>query len=79
MKKSVQLESDNLLEQFYSAIVNDRLGSVHIPHSSVMYIRAAIEADTGVRYSLSHIEKAMELEGINTYKRKGVKNAKSRR
>ena len=70
MKKSVQLESDNLLEQFYDAVVGNRLGSLHIPHSSVMYIRAAIEADTGVRYSLSHIEKAMELEGIEIYKRK---------
>ena len=64
MKKSVQLESDNLLEQFYDAVVGNRLGSLHIPHSSVMYIRAAIEADTGVRYTLKHVENAMKHEGM---------------
>ena len=36
---------------------------IHIPKSDVFYVRAAIEADTGVRYSLDHVERAMYLEG----------------
>ena len=36
---------------------------VHIPKSDVFYVRAAIEAQTGVRYTLDHVERAMYLEG----------------
>jgi len=39
------------------------LKRVHIPKSDVFYVRAAIEADTGIRYSLDHVERAMYLEG----------------
>ena len=31
--------------------------------SDVFYVRAAIEADTGVKYTLDHVERAMYLEG----------------
>jgi hypothetical protein len=72
MKNKVKLNiiSENLLDSFYKAIQNNRLSSIHIPYSDVVYIRAAIEADTGVRYTLSHVEKAMELEGFDTHNRK---------
>ena len=64
-KKSVQLYiPENLLESFYDAIRKNKLKDLHIPHSSVFYVRAAIEADTGVRYSLRHVETAMKAEGM---------------
>jgi hypothetical protein len=66
--KRIQLyASDNILEEFYSALVDNnpsRMSRIHIPRSDVFYVRAAIEADTGVRYSLDHIERAMYLEGM---------------
>ena len=64
-RKSVQLKTpENMLEAFYDAIRKNRLKDLHIPHSSVFYVRAAIEADTGVRYTLKHVEKAMKEEGM---------------
>lgn len=59
--------SDYVLEEFYSAYADGnvtRLVKVHIPRSDVFYVRAKIEADTGVRYSLDRIERAMYLEGM---------------
>ena len=65
MKKSVKLEApENILELFYDAIRTNKLKNLHIPHSSVFYVRAAIEADTGVRYTLKHVENAMRHEGM---------------
>jgi hypothetical protein len=65
--KRIQLyASENVIEEFYEAIAaNDarRLQRVHIPKSDVFYVRAAIESDTGVRYTLDHVERAMYLEG----------------
>lgn len=58
--------SESVIEEFYEAIAaNDvrKLQRVHIPKSDVFYVRAAIEADTGVRYTLDHVERAMYLEG----------------
>ena len=64
-RKSVQLEApENILEAFYEAIRNNKLKDLHIPHSSVFYVRAKIEADTGVRYTLKHVERAMKAEGM---------------
>ena len=65
MKKSVKLEApENILEAFYDAIRTNKLKNLHIPHSSVFYVRAAIEADTGVRYTLRHVERAIKAEGM---------------
>ena len=65
MKKSVKLETpENILESFYDAIRTNKLKNLHIPHSSVFYVRAAIQADTGVRYTLKHVETAMKAEGM---------------
>ena len=64
-KKSVKLYiPENMLESFYDAIRKNKLKDLHIPHSSVFYVRAAIEADTGVRYTLKHVENAMKAEGM---------------
>ena len=67
MKKPVKLYADeDVLGHFYAALAsNDKklLQTVHIPKSDVFYVRAAIEAATGVRYTLDHVERAMYLEG----------------
>lgn len=64
-RKSVKLDTpENMLEAFYNAILNNTLRDLHIPHSSVFYVRAAIEADTGVKYTLKHVETAMKAEGM---------------
>ena len=68
MSKRIKLyASDSVLEEFYSALADSnsyKLRRIHIPRSDVFYVRAAIEADTGVKYSLDHIERAMYLEGM---------------
>lgn len=67
MKKPVQLSpSDNVIEAFYLALASDdvrALRKVHIPKSDVFYVREAIYARTGVKYTLDHVERAMYLEG----------------
>ena len=64
-KKSVKLYTpDNMLEAFFDAIRTNKLKELHIPHSSVFYIRSLIESDTGVRYTLKHVETAMRAEGM---------------
>jgi len=64
-RKSVKLYTpENMLESFYDAIRTNRLKELHIPHSSVFYVRTAIEADTGVRYTIKLVETAMMAEGM---------------
>ena len=62
-KKSVKLYTDNVLVAFYSAIVNNTLDKLHIPHSDVFYVRAACEAHFGEKFTLERIENAMIAEG----------------
>ena len=64
-KKSVKLyiPEDNIIGAFYDAIRNNTVHRLHIPHSSVFYVRAALEAKTGIRYSLERVESAMIAEG----------------
>jgi len=65
--KRVQLyASDNVIEEFYKALADSNsraMRKVHIPKSDVFYVREAIYNDTGVWYSLDHVERAMYLEG----------------
>ena len=64
-KKSVKLYTpENMLEAFYHAIHTNTLNRLHIPHSSVFYVRAAIEAKTGKRFTLEHVERIMKEEGM---------------
>ncbi len=64
-KKSVKLYiPENMLEAFYHAINTNTLHKLHIPHSSVFYVRAAIEARTGERFTLEHVERIMKEEGM---------------
>lgn len=59
--------SDQVIEEFYNALASEdegRLRRVHIPRSDVFYVREKIFQDTGVKYSLDHVERAMYLEGM---------------
>ena len=59
--------SDRVLEEFYLALASEdegKLRRVHIPRSDVFYIREKIYQDTGIKYSLDRIERAMYLEGM---------------
>lgn len=62
-KKSVKLYTDNVLEAFYHAIATNTLDKLHIPHSDVYYVRAAVEAHYGKPFTLKHVETAMKAEG----------------
>tara|TARA_R100000734_G_C3275115_1_gene70081 strand:+ start:309 stop:566 length:258 start_codon:yes stop_codon:yes gene_type:complete len=65
-KKVKLYASEDVIDDFYRALAgNDvnALRKVHIPKSDVFYVREALEARTGVRYTLDHVERAMYLEG----------------
>ena len=62
-KKSVKLYTDNVLEAFYHAIRTNSLDKLHIPHSDVVYVRNAVEAFYGRKFSLKQVEDAMKAEG----------------
>jgi hypothetical protein len=66
MKKPKMYSSDNVVEEFYKALAaqdEGKLRRVHIPRSDVFYIREAIRQNTGIKYSLDRVERAMYLEG----------------
>ncbi len=59
--KSVKLSPEtNVLEKFYEAVASDRLRSIHLYHSDIHYIRAALKERTGKTFLLSDIETAVE-------------------
>jgi hypothetical protein len=58
------VQSERVLEDFYRNLANEDFENIHIPKSDVFYVRAAIEAQTGIRYTLDHVERAMYLEGF---------------
>ena len=69
MSKPKMYASERVLEEFYLALANEdegRLRRVHIPRSDVFYVREKIEHDTGVKYTLDRVERAMYLEGMLT-------------
>jgi hypothetical protein len=47
----------------YKAIHADRGDVVHIPHSDVYFVRAALEKHTGFYFPLDRVEAAMKAEG----------------
>ena len=65
MKKSVKLTaSENAIRDVYNSLHrHGDIRTVHIPHSAVYYIRSLIYRDTGVKYTLDRVEKAMKAEG----------------
>ena len=66
MSKPKMYISDDVLGEFYKALADKdegRLRRVHIPRSDVFYVRKKIFEDTGIKYSLDRVERAMYLEG----------------
>ena len=66
MSKKKTYATDKVIEEFYKALAQgdeNGLRRCHIPRSDVFYVRNKIEIDTGVRYTLDHVERAMYLEG----------------
>ena len=67
MSKPKMYVSDNVIEEFYNALADEdeaRLRRCHIPRSDVFDVRQKILWDTGVKYTLDHVERAMYLEGL---------------
>ena len=63
-KKPVKIYTDNVLKEFYSRLVDGKsTKDIHIPHSDVFYVRAAVEAHYGRSFTLEHVERSMKLEG----------------
>lgn len=46
-----------------TAIYKGNLDNVHIPHSDVYFVRAALEKHTGYLFPLDEVEEAMKAEG----------------
>jgi len=63
MRKQVKLYTETVLESFYDSLRTKSYRYLHVPHSKVFYVRAALEKRTGIRYSLEDIETAMVAEG----------------
>ena len=66
MSRTKTYSSEKVLEVFYLALADEdegKLHRVHIPRSDVFYVREAILQDTGVKYTLDRVERAMYLEG----------------
>jgi len=64
-KKKTLLRDDYVLEDFYVAVRNNRLDSIHVPHSDVFFVKAALENKIGKKFKLKDVEAAMRLEGWN--------------
>jgi hypothetical protein len=62
-KKKTLLRDDYVLEDFYAAVRNNRLDSIHVPHSDVFFVKAALENRTRKKFKLKDVEAAMRLEG----------------
>jgi hypothetical protein len=62
-KKKIYLREGHVFNDFISAVYRDKLDQLHIPHSDVFFVRAALEKRTGIRFSLQQVETAMKAEG----------------
>lgn len=47
----------------FTALANDNLDSVHIPHSDVYFVREAMHKRCGLFFPLDKVERAMKAEG----------------
>jgi hypothetical protein len=62
-KKKIYLRENYIFEDFIKAVYRDKLDQLHIPHSDVFFVRAALEKRTGTRFPLMDVEAAMKAEG----------------
>lgn len=62
--KKTLLRDEFVLEDFYQAVQAGRLDSVHVPHSDVFFVKAAMQDRLpDVKFTLEDIERAMRAEG----------------
>lgn len=70
-KTRQQLEEEKSIDAFpysvvttvYKALHHGVMDNIHIPHSDVYFVRAALEKHSGVVIPLDVVERAMKLEG----------------
>ena len=62
-KKKIYLREGHVFSDFINAVYRDKLDQLHIPHSDVFFVRAALEKHTGIRFPLQQVETAMKAEG----------------
>lgn len=62
-KKKIYLRESHVFNDFINAVYRDKLDQLHIPHSDVFFVRAALEKRTGIRFPLQQVEIAMKAEG----------------
>ena len=62
-KKKIYLREGHVFNDFINAVYRDKLDQLHIPHSDVFFVRAALEKRTGIRFQLHEVEAAMKAEG----------------
>lgn len=60
----------SVVSEIYIAMNKGVLDNVHIPHSDVYFVRAALEKHTGYYFPLDRVEAAMKAEGWKD--RKGI-------
>ena len=53
----------SVVSDVYHAMNRGILDNVHIPHSDVYFVRAALEKQTGYYFPLDAVENAMKAEG----------------
>lgn len=70
-KGLVDTKPYSVVSEIYIAMNNGMLDNIHIPHSDVYFVRAALEKRTGYYFPLDKVEAAMKAEGWKD--RKGVK------
>jgi hypothetical protein len=63
VKKTVYLRDKFVLEDFYEAVVGNYLDNLHVPHSDVFFVRAALKDRTGILFSLAQVESSMRSLG----------------
>ena len=68
-KEQVELEGlvdrppYSVVSEVYIAMNKEMLDNIHIPHSDVYFVRAALEKHTGFYFPLDRVEAAMKAEG----------------
>jgi hypothetical protein len=62
-RKKIHLRDDYVLEDFYTAVRNNRLDSIHVPHSDVFFVKYALENRYQKKFKLKDVEAAMRAEG----------------
>ena len=53
----------SVVSDVYHAMNRGSLDNIHIPHSDVYFVRAALEKKTGFYFPLDAVENAMKAEG----------------